>query len=137
MKVPRIQIIMSIFLMSGCVPYPHEETKIPQINVLVENNGIPVNAAKISFQSYPEYKEPVMLGVTGENGTLEFSGKSSAHLFKPLGDPGYNWSLYIENEGLYLTGYHRQGIGYGNQKLKLKCEINALKSGEKCSSEGN
>lgn len=128
-KIMKIKtaFIPLVLLCSGCLPYPHFEVKVAEINGKVTRDGTPLIGATVRVSegaSWSCSKSLVSTSTTNSKGEFYFEAKKEFRFVRPLfGDPFYiNQLCIITGEETFL-GYMERGVGWPREKLHLDCNI--------------
>ncbi len=125
----NIFLIVLMFFCSGCVPFPHFETQVPQVSGIVTKDGVPLSEAKVRI-SHREIdwscSKAETVSTTDADGHFDLKRERKFRFIRPLiADPFFNYHLcIITGDNIYL-GYMSGGVGYPPDSVTLNCKINS------------
>jgi hypothetical protein len=137
-----------VFLASGCVPWPHRETVVPEIGGVITLNGKPAAGVQVYLHNHLRLTDPKTPCSESENATItdsegrfRFSEVDKLFMFLVVGDPIRSWGVCISHNGAAIIGWRRLVIGYGGPPVSLRCELTSSEAESVdgygvCSSEG-
>jgi hypothetical protein len=109
-----------VFLVSGCVPWPHRETVVPEIAGVITLNGEPAAGIQVYLHKRIALTEPRTpcsesknATITDNEGRFQFGEVDKLFMFLVIGDPISLWAVCISHNGAAINGWRSSGIGYG------------------------
>lgn len=84
-------LTVAIMICNGCVPYPHEVVRVPEIRLTLLKNGVAVQGAKVLVSNSLEYDAPCkgasVIGTTDENGQFPVASRVDVDFFYSFLNP--------------------------------------------------
>lgn len=135
---PRRRLVCFSFLaataLSGCLPVPNQQQVLPAIHGRVLSAGVPVRGVHIHIIARASGEELTeRIATTGADGSFAHPGVTvKRHILWLMGDPIYDWTLYMHHADVWYNGYPDGRIGHPAHTVTLACDLQQDIEGYAC-----